>query len=152
MQVMKSKLIVLCGVFICTNAFCQSDFINRGDKQYQVIDRLSIQFPYDSLLNFGATKFYNRKTVTEGIEHIYSVSKEKVSKVDQYNIQSLLVNNSEWVTKPTIFFHPKEKALLYKTPAHFYSKSGKDFFIAVDPLLNIQTGRTSDGTGNLYTN
>ena len=59
--------------------------------------------------------------------------------VDEYNLQSLLMNNSEWVTTPKEDFMSKKPVLksFYKTKANFFEVNNKDIFLAINPVLQI---------------
>ncbi len=62
-------------------------------------------------------------------------------------LQSLLMNNSEWVSGSQESFASKHPLwnTIYKTKANFLGVNEKDFFLVIDPVLQLQL---SDQTGN----
>lgn len=50
--------------------------------------------------------------------------------IDEYNLQSLLMNSAEWVTTPKENFASKKTFLksFYKTKANFFEVNKPDFF------------------------
>lgn len=142
---------------ICTNIFSQSDYINLSSKQYQLIDRLDIKCRRDSILNFSTTKPYLRKKITERVEVIDSLDKAgslsiNLSKVDKYNMRSLLMNNNEWTKNYQDSFQ-KRKGIFntfFVNSSHLYATKGKDFVFIIDPLLNLQYGRANDYNTRLF--
>jgi hypothetical protein len=142
-----------------TAAKAQSDYISLQNKQYQLLDRLDIKLQNDSVLGYTTTKPYNRQKITERMLYLDSLDKAgnpvtSLSDIDRYNLQRLLLNNSEWAASYIDSF-PSKKAIFnafYKTPAHLYAVDVKDFTLRVDPLLNFQYGNANDGTGSIYVN
>jgi Capsule assembly protein Wzi len=154
MQIIKSFIKIL--VFILPiSAFAQSTYLNQGSKDYHFIDRLEIKQQTNTHLNFSTLKPFNRKYIVQETEFLDSarmgykdsagVDKYKtwtdldLTPVDEYNMRSLLMNNSEWVTVPREDFLSKKPILkeLYKTKANMLEVNTKDFFLAVNPILQI---------------
>ncbi|NIG55939.1 hypothetical protein F3J22_20815 [Chitinophaga sp. Cy-1792] len=139
-------------------AYGQTDYINLGNKQYQLLDRLDIRTQNDSLLGFTDVKPYSRKKVTESVLRIDSLDKAgalpyHLTKVDRYNIRSLLTDNWDWAPdydgrtiKKPIF------GVFYKNPGSLYAVNVPDFKLVVNPVLNLQYGHANDGTGSIFVN
>ena len=55
------------------------------------------------------------------------------------------MNNSEWVRSPRLELESASPVLnsFYKTKANFLEVNNKDFFLAVNPILNVQYGASS---------
>lgn len=146
-------------LFISTTAFTQSDRIRLGDKQYQLLDRLDIKLQNDSILSFSTIKPYNRKMYTERVEYLDSLYQAdalpvELSSVDRHNIGSMLMNNAEW-TKPFGDSFRVRKPLwntFFKTPAHLYETYSDDFTLIIDPILNLQWGKSSEVDDALFVN
>ncbi len=155
MQNIKSFIKLL--VFICPiSATAQSTYLSQGAKEYRFIERLEIKQQTNTDLNFSTLKPYSRKYIVRETEFLDSarmgyrdslgVDKYKMwtdldlTPVDEYNLRSLLMNNSEWVTVPREDFLSKKPLLgsLYKTKANMLEVNNKDLFLAVNPILNIQ--------------
>ena len=77
-----------------------------------------------------------------------------LTKVDEYNLRSLLMNNSEWVTVPREDFASRKPLLgtFYKTKANFYEVNTDDFFLAINPVFQFQYGKESDNDENIFLN
>ena len=154
MQIIKSFVKLL--VFICPfAATAQSTFLSQGDKGYHFVDRLEIKQQTNTNLNFSTLKPFNRKYIVRETEFLDSarqgfsdstgVDKFKdwtdldMSEVDEYNMHSFLMNNSEWVTGPKESFLSKKPILggFYKTKPNMLEVHVKDFFLAVNPIIQI---------------
>ena len=155
MQIIKSLLKL--ALFICP-AFtvAQSTYLEQGSKGYHFIDRLEIKQQTSTDLNFSTLKPYSRKAVVRQVEFLdsarfgYADSLSGTDKyktwtdlaltpIDEYNLHSFLMNNSEWVTVPKDYFNSTKPFLksFYKTKANFLEVTNKDFFLAVNPVLQI---------------
>lgn len=166
MQIIKvfTKLALL--IFPLTVA-AQSTYLQQGSKEYQFMDRLEIKQQKNTDLNFSTLKPFNRKYMVQEVEFLdsarmgYSDSAHPVDKfkewtdlnlttIDEYNLRSLLMNSSEWVTTPRDYFESKKPFLrsFYRNKANFYEVNNKDFFLAINPLLNVTLAKERD-TSNL---
>ena len=115
----------------------QSTFLNQGAKEYHFIDRLEIKQQTNTHLNFSTLKPYSRKAIVREAEFLdsarmgytdstgldkYSAWTDlNLTAVDEYNLRSLLMNNSEWVEGNKADFISKQPILksFYKTKASF---------------------------------
>ncbi len=146
-------------LFLCNRVFCQSDRIQLGNKQYDLLDRLDIKLQNDSIFSFSTIKPYNRRIYTQRVEWLDSLIKAgalpvHLSRADRYNMNSLLMNNAEWTKDEGAAFR-REKPLLkhfFKTDAHLYESYSKDFSIVVDPVLNLQIGSSSKVDSRIFVN
>lgn len=137
----------------------QSDRISLGNKQYQLLDRLDIKLQNDSVLSFSTVKPYNRKVYTERIALLDSLDQAgalpvELSAVDRRNMQSLLMNNADWTKDQGESFRVSRPIwnTFFRTPAHLYETYSKDFTLIIDPVLNLQVGKSSEVDKALYTN
>ena len=154
MQIIKSFFKVFLFVFPVA-ASGQSTYLNQGAKEYQFIDRLEIKQQTNTNLNFSTLKPFSRKAIIEQAEFLDSarlgyrdstgVDKYRqwtdlnLTKVDEYNMRSLLMNNSEWVKGNRDDFASRKAIFnsFYKTKSNFIEVKNKDFFLAVNPVLQI---------------
>ena len=169
MQIIKSffKLIV----FICpVTAGAQSTYLTQGSKEYHFVDRLEIKQQRNTNLNFSSLKPFNRKAiVTEaqfldsarmGYKDSAGVDKFKnwtdlgLSKVDEYNLRSLYMCNSEWVTVPGEGFKSKRPILktFYTTKPNLLEVNVKDFFLAVNPVLGLSISKEKNNNETVFLN
>ena len=94
----------------------------------QRADSLSAFYPYDSYHRLGA--------------------------IDQHNLRSLLMNNSEWVTRDQSSFKSKKplRNIFYKTQADFFNVNEKDFFLAVNPVIQQQQSLETGNSERVFLN
>ena len=169
MQILKRLAILL--VVICPLiTFAQTTYLPEGSKEYQFIDRLEIKQGNFSDLNYSTIKPYSRKAIVAEVESIdsagmgYSNSLTgnndnkwaglNLSKVDKYNIHSILMNSSEWVTGPKESFLSKKPILntFYTTKPNLLEVNVKDFFLAVNPVLSLQYSNESSNNETIFYN
>ena len=154
MQIIKSFFKLL--VFVCPlGAIAQTTYLNQGAKEYHFTDRLEIKQQTNTDLNFSTLRPFSRKAIIKqaefldsarmgykdsmGVDRYREWSDLNLSAVDEYNLRSLYMNNSEWVTGPRDDFKSKKPILksFYKTKANMLEVNNKDFFLALNPILQI---------------
>lgn len=166
MQIIKSFIKLL--VFICPfAAMAQSTYLPEGDKGYHFLDRLEIKQQTNTGLNFSSIKPYNRRYIVQQAEFIDSIRKEsgnslvaasanplKFTRLDEYNMNSFLMNNSEWVTGSKESFASKKPVLksFYKTKPNLLEVNTKDFFLAINPILQLHAGKQRGYNESIYLN
>ena len=157
MQIIKSlfkSLLFICPVY----AAAQSTFIPQGAKDNHFVDRLEIKQQKNTHLNFSNLKPYNRKSIVQQAEFIDSArlgytnaaGQDKYKEwydqaftgIDEYNLQSFLMNNTEWVTGRRENFNSKRPILktFYETKPNFLEVKSRDFFLALNPVLQLAAG------------
>jgi hypothetical protein len=164
MQIIKSLANLL--FFICPFfAAAQTTFLPQGDKAYQLLDRLEIKGQKNTQLNFSNIKPYSRKALVPLLEQIDSMSKAgaagdsaiapvSLTKTDEYNLHGFLMNNSEWVTGSKESFLSKHPVLktFYKTRPNMVEVDVKDFFLAINPVLQLTYGKESGNDEKVFVN
>ena len=138
LQIIKTFLVGL--IFIapfCVNA--QSTLFQQGSKEYILLDRLEIKLQGDSLLNFSFIKPFNRKWWASALDRAGS-SKISLSRVDRYNINRSRLNNLEWTSNGVSSIKSKKPVFnsFFKDPANMIGVNQKDFFLSVNPVLQLQ--------------
>ncbi len=140
MQILKSLSALLLLIFPFISK-AQTTYLPEGAKEYQFIDRLEIKQGNFTDLNYSTIKPYSRKAIVEEAEYLDSArlgnsnsltgndTQNKwaglnLSKVDEYNIQSILMNNSEWVSGSKESFLSKHPIL-------------KSFYVTKPNLLDV---------------
>ncbi|MEO6549840.1 MAG: capsule assembly Wzi family protein [Ferruginibacter sp.] len=166
MQIIKclSKLLVFICPFVAT---AQSTFLPQGDKGYQFMERLEIKEQTNTNLNFSTLKPFNRRYIVEQAEFLDSIYRMglngvpdsagnhlTLTKVDEYNMQSFLMNNTEWVTGAKDGFVSKQPILksLYLTKPNLIEVNKKDFFLAINPILQLFAGKERGYDELIYLN
>ncbi|MGI8950165.1 MAG: hypothetical protein ACR2FN_01135 [Chitinophagaceae bacterium] len=159
-QIWLKKITIICIFFFISLPFfinAQTTYIPFGDKQYDVLDRLEIK-TRDQQLFHSVIKPYSRKASVEQVEMIDSMLNIKsdyanLTKVDKYNIQNLLMDNSEW-SKPSDYYLSKHPVFgkngLYKTKDNLIEINNKNFFLAINPELYFSVGKENNNSNNLY--
>ena len=170
MQIMKCFFRLaafLCPVF----AFTQSTYIPLGSKAYDFIDRMEIKLQDNRNLNFSSVKPFSRRQIVREVEYLDSTrmtptdsalgfnkygdrSDLILTPVDEYNLKSLLMNNSEWVLTPRPEFESATPFLkyFYKTRANLFELNTTDLFLAINPVLNFQAGKESNNSETILVN
>ena len=168
MQIIKSLPTLL--VFLCPFIMkAQTTFLPEGSKEYDFIDRLEIKQGANTNINYSIIKPYSRRSVVQEAEFFdsarigYSNSLTgnqsewkglNLSKTDEYNIHSILMNNSEWVTGSKESFLSKKPILknFYVTKPNLVEVNVKDFFLALNPVVYYQMSKESSNDENIFYN
>jgi len=160
MQIIKSffkLLFFICPIF----ATAQSTYLQQGDKAYQLLERLEIKTKTNPNLNFSGLKYFNRAVVLKEAQVIDSANKansgtgaSKLSSIDEYNLQSLYMNNSEWFNGSKESFASRKAILktFYTTKANMLEVNTRDFFLAVNPMLQVTYGKESNNDQRVFMN
>ena len=169
MQIIKS-FVKLVFFVLPVSAFAQSTYLNQGVKDYHFIDRLEIKQQTNTDLNFSTLKPFNRKAIIQQAEFLDSArmgypdsagadkfkdwTDLSLSKIDEYNLRSLYMNNSEWVTGSKEDFASKKPILksFYPTKANLLEVNNKDFFLALNPVLQFHQGKEGGNDNSLFLN
>ena len=165
MQIIKSAFII---ALLFSPAFinAQTTYLQKGAKENTLIDRLEIKFGNNTDLNFSGKRPYSRRNIVREAEYIDSafgsnsassnpdLSGINLTSVDKYNLHSLLMNNSEWVTGDKESFLSKKPILksFYVTKPNLLEVNVKDFFLAVNPIISFQLGKESNSDETLFLN
>lgn len=156
MRIIK-RLTLIVVLFSYQNLSAQTTFLPEDSKEYHLIDRLEIKYGKNTDLIFSTLKPYSRRSLVQQAEWIDSVNRLKsigLTAVDEYNLHSLLMNNSEWVTGSKESFESKKPILktFYTTKPNLLEVNVKDFFLAVNPVLSLQLGSESGNDQSLFYN
>ena len=139
--------------------YSQSTYLPQGSQYEHFLDRIGIKMQTNPDLNIFTVKPLSRKVsvrVTEIADSMSALFPEgdalHLAKTDQDNAHSLLMNNSEWVSGSQESFVSKHPVFnsIYKTKANFFEVNEKDFFLAINPVLQFQYRNKREMT-NRYT-
>lgn len=156
MQFIKTLVRLL--VFLCPFvAAAQSTYLPQGDKQSVLLERLEIKAQSDSVLNFSKVKPFNRgKYVINGVKsYLEKHVAEELSRTDQYNLRSIYMNNTEWLTDEERALYASKKPIwkkLYTSPANFFETHVKDFDLVVNPVVQYVVSKEIDNDQRLFLN
>lgn len=132
----------------------QTTYFPLGDKAYTLIERLEIKRKKDSSLNFSKNRPYSRLAIMNSIAQWNGEgSPMQLSKVDQYNLERLQMNNLEFVADRSKYKSKKPIwKRFYQTPANLYEVHVKDFDLVINPVIQIYGAKESDNEQTLYLN
>jgi hypothetical protein len=135
-------------------AFSQSTYLPQGNKHSQLLDRLEVKLSHNTDLNLSAAKPFSRRTAVNVAEDADTSTMISLSTVDRYNLQSLLMNNSEWVKGDKSSFASRRSLwnTFYKTKANLFEVDQKDFFLAVNPVFQFQQSLEKDNDERIFLN
>ncbi|WP_207512325.1 hypothetical protein [Longitalea luteola] len=154
MQYIIKTIVPLLFLLIPFGLLAQSTYLPQGNKHQPFLNRLEILLQSNDDLNLSTVKPLSRRFAVRAAEYADSVHKASgnlLSKVDEYNLRSLLMNNSEWVTvADTSDFYSKRSIwnTFYKTKANLLEVNTKDFFFTVNPVLQAGLSAESDYSGD----
>lgn len=181
LQVIKTlgSCLVLCMPFL---GMGQTNWIPQGSRQEQLLDRLDIKLSAEPGLRFntikpfsgkrwaaflqqlqlagGETGTWNSETLQKN-ELLQDIApfegiapKRALSSIDRHNINSALMQNSEWLQEVSAAFLAKKPILktFYTQKANFFEVKEKDFFLAVNPILQLTWMKQSDNDASLFLN
>jgi hypothetical protein len=151
MQFIAKSILRLSVLLFPAVSLAQSSYLPQGNKHQAILDRLEIKLQNNASLNLSTLKPLSRRLAVKAGEYADSLQKAGgilLSAVDQYNLKSLFMNNSEWVEGDTTGFASKRPLwnTFYKTKANFLEVNEKDFFLAVNPVIQQQQSIESDNT------
>lgn len=168
MQIIKSliKLLIFIGSPVWATA--QGTYLMQGSKDNHFVERMEIKQQRNTHLNFSTLKPFNRRYIVEQAEFIDSArlgyidtltGRDKypdwmdqgLTAIDEYNLQRLLMNNTEWVTGKTSDFKSRFPVFktFYVTKPNFLEVKTPNFFLAVNPVLQFSAGYET-GAKNQY--
>ena len=155
MLLMNIKGILFFTLFsLSSSLFAQSTYFSQNRNDNHFIDRIEILNQNNTHLNFSSAKPYNRKYVLNEAELFDSLHVISNSKVEKYNLEHLYLNNIEWTNQKDDFFKSKKSIFkpFYTTKANFFEVNNKDFFLTVNPVINVQMAKESEYSKQLYLN
>lgn len=168
MQIIKSLLTLF--VFISPFIIrAQTTYVPEGSKEYDIIDRLQIKEGSNKSILFSGLKPYSRRYLVREAEFLDSARTASSSsltsddnewkglnltKIDEYNLHNILMDNSEWVTGSKESFSSKKSVLkaFYTTKPNLLEVNTKDFFLALNPVVCFEAGSESAGSETLFYN
>jgi hypothetical protein len=149
-KILRVSLILLLPLTV----FSQTTYLPQGNKHSQLLERLEIKFSHDAGLNLLTAKPISRKFAARIAEDADSSTSISLSGVDRYNLQSLLMNNPEWVKGDKSPFASRKSLwnTFYKTKANLFEVNQKDFFLAVNPVFQFQQSAENGNNERIFLN
>jgi len=153
----KKTLVRLALFLFPFSAISQTTYLPQGDKQNVLLERLEIKAGTDSVLNFSKTKYFSRnRYVINGVKnYLQKMTETSLSKVDDYNLRSLYLNNTEWLNAEERELYKSKKPILknfYTSTANLYEVHVNDFDLIVNPVVQYMVSKENDNDQSLFLN
>jgi hypothetical protein len=155
------KILLPAFILLTFSAIAQTSYLIPGGKEEWLLNRLDIRFS-PSYLRFSSIKPYNRRDAAKDVQEKDSLQAVqganlpryfRLTKVDNYNIESFLMANAEWSTlKPSFVSKTPILKHFYKTKANAYEQKNKDYYIVFNPIIQYQQYKEKNNTENLFLN
>jgi len=139
-------------------------YLPQDARENVYLERLEIKAQTDSVLNFSKTKPFSRKYAVEGALNWWQrqYKPNDVIPVDaiddpvtKYMRHRLFSNSIEYLPDSVTKYYASKKTFLknfYKTESNFYEVHTKDFFLALNPVLQFYLGKESNNSDRLFLN
>lgn len=143
MQIIKLGLFFVLLIFNGA-LMAQSVYLPHGSREYQLLDRLEIKKTDSGGLELFTPRPVLRSSFVREVAHLDSISKERgkseaydLTAVDYYNIEKLLMNNSELVPELAARFKSKKPFLnrFFLSRNNLYEVNRKDFSVVLNPVI-----------------
>ncbi len=135
----------------------QTQYLQPGSKEAQLLQRLEIRSGNPDLM-FSGTRPMPRRQTVYAVEAVDSTAKAAAANyeqgipltaIDRYNMDRFLMDNNDWAKPRPSFSSGYTNPLhLYQNKSHFYEVNQKDFYLAVNPILQVTAGKEK-GNGNM---
>ncbi|MFM7710716.1 MAG: hypothetical protein ACKO5C_07340 [Ferruginibacter sp.] len=148
MQILRSVLLLF-AAFTFFSARSQSLLMDPQSKDLHFIDRMEIKLQRDSILNMSTARPLNRQSIMLALDTLTM----PLSVQDQYNWHSLRMNNVEWSANPDAWTSKRPLwKTFYRNHGNFWERRNKDFYLAINPILNLQIGKEIGYDKTIYRN
>ena len=133
-------------------AHSQSVYLPLDHKHAQFLNRIDILMQDNPYLNLSTIKPYDRRPTVEAA--LAADSTADLTTVDRHNLQSLLMNSSEWHNGDQSSFLSKKNLwnTIYKYKANLFQVDEKDFFLAVNPVIQFQQSKEIGNDQRIFLN
>lgn len=144
-------------LFFSSASYSQTQYLQFGDKSYQLLDRLEIKTRMDGL-TLSSIKPYPRKQTVREVENIDSILQKNpnyanISPIDRSNMLHFFMNNSEW-SKSRAFYNSRKSVFnaIYKTKGNLLEVNNPDLFLTINPIVNFSVGKEKGDSQTLFQN
>lgn len=144
--------LLFCFIYI-HHTQAQSSYLPQGHKYEALLNRIDIMMPG----HIGSTKTIYRRDAMQSLLKADSLSllgELNLTDVDKAYMQSFYMNNSEWYEGDRSSFESKKPIFntFYKNKANFFELDQKDFFLAINPIIQYQQHKEVDNDKNIFLN
>ncbi len=139
---MKLKSIIAGCLFLASpGAMAQTTYLQLGQEDYHLLDRLETRSGRFSNDLFLTTKPVSRKGAVSFLEEERTEALGLgLTDIDRYNVEHAISVSGEWATNGDGAINSQHPFLktIYKKQPDFFSVHTKDFFLSVNPVLAAQ--------------
>lgn len=136
------KLLIL---LLPAQAISQTSYYHEGFKEYKLIDRLEIKSRIAGLTQ-SSIKPYSRKLITKDVMYLDSLKNDSITgrltKIDRYNMQRLLLSNAEWSNR--------SKPAKFIDGANLVQINNKNFSLILNPAIQYSYSNEKDNDDAVY--
>ena len=160
-QFKKTLLRLLIILIFPVFGFAQSTYLPQQSKYDHFLERMEVLLQSNPDLNVMTPKPFSRIMAVQIANFADSLSRfypydeiDHLSKIDQYNLNDLLMNNMEWVKGSHESFkskHPLWKTF-YNDKANFVAVNVKDFFLTINPVFQFNIAKESGNNSTIFLN
>ena len=140
-------------LFIPFLSKAQSTYLPQGNKHQAFLSRLEIKLQKHPDLNVTTIKPFSRRVAVLAALDADSTGLLP-SATDQYNLNSLLLNNKEWVAEDRPEFASKKSIwnAFYESKGTLLEVDQPDFYLALNPVVQLQLSNESENDESLFQN
>jgi hypothetical protein len=140
-------------LFIPFLSKAQSTYLPQGHKHQSFLNRIEIKLQKNPDLNVTTVKPLSRRVAVNAAWEADSLG-ILTSKTDLYDLNSLLLNNKEWVAEDRPEFTSKKSIwnTFYESKGTLFEVDQPDFYLALNPVLQLQLSNESENNERVFLN
>ncbi|MEE4178216.1 MAG: hypothetical protein V2I46_11975, partial [Bacteroides sp.] len=143
----KIFLITLCLLFI-GSLTAQSIFLPSGSSTHDFLERLELKGGKHASQFHSSLKPLERRAAVGFMEEA-DTTQEKLTNIDRHMLYQFLQANPEWSAQPSDSSRMPVLKHFYAFPQDFFRYHDKDFFLSVNPVLELAFDK-EQGVENLH--
>jgi len=143
----KIAILMLISLLVGKASEAQTTYINMGSDNYWLLDRMETLNGRFSDTLCLSDKQESRKNAIRYVEHMLGQMTDssqigRWSEVDKYNMAQMMSEHGEWAQNEEGVIPSKHPIFrtFYKNQYNWMYIKKKDFFIAINPVLNVVSG------------
>ena len=140
-------------LFIPFLSKAQSTYLPQGNKHQAFLDRLEIKLQKNPDLNVTTIKPFSRRVAVNAALEADSAGILN-STTDIYNLNSLLLNNKEWVDEDRPEFSSTKSIwnTFYESKGTLLEVDQPDFYLALNPVVQLQLSNEPENNERVFLN
>lgn len=148
---MKKKSLIIYYILATSTVFSQGAYTSNNSEIERIIDRNEVLLSSDSALIFTGMKPFSRQQAASFMDKC--IEMKDSTKLSSFDIEYSKKELSNWMIHPSTqdrkqpifkYFYPRE--------ASFLEVNTKDFYLRVNPMLEIKLGKEKNNENSLYSN